>query len=296
MNNTYGIVRPSTLDVSKDVEIWYNYRPNRNTEGSGNFEKIDDVSSILEASKIDRKQVLNGMFNLSLPASIFGRIGIYTIYIRPKEIEATINDVGALAAYPDIRGIVVNLNDVDDNNRLLFSSDNLTGYRVEYFDDKNQRQDYYRLITSSNLCEPISQNLTSSNMNSNVYRYNESGSLSFITLTPSTSPGFKPNANPYIGSPSQKIVITNTKFDPVCLEIEMVAHDIESIWTTLNGNTIRSLDNGIVTVYNDKGEIFTQHEFYTLKDNYNHTDKYEVKKDREGNISYNDDSDEIFNN
>lgn len=76
------------------------------------------------------------MFNLSLPASIFGRIGIYTIYIRPKEIEATINDVGALAAYPDIRGIVVNLNDVDDNNRLLFSSDNLTGYRVEYFDDK----------------------------------------------------------------------------------------------------------------------------------------------------------------
>ena len=296
MNNTYGIVRPSTLDVSKDVEKWYNYRPNRNTEGSGNFEKIDDVSSILEASKIDRKQILNGMFNLSLPASIFGRIGIYTIYIRPKEIEATINDVGALAAYPDIRGIVVNLNDVDDNNRLLFSSDNLTGYRVEYFDDKNQRQDYYRLITSSNLCEPISQNLTSSNMNSNGYRYNESGSLSFITLTPSTSPGFKPNANPYIGSPSQKIVITNTKFDPVCLEIEMVAHDIESIWTTLNGNTIRSLDNGIVTVYNDKGEIFTQHEFYTLKDNYNHTDKYEVKKDREGNISYNDDSDEIFNN
>ena len=296
MNNTYGIVRPSTLDVSKDVEIWYNYRPNRNTEGSGKFEKIDDVPSILEASKIDQKQILNGMFNLSLPASIFGRIGIYTIYIRPKEIEATINDVGALAAYPDIRGIVVNLNDVDDNNRLLFSSDNLTGYRVEYFDDKNQRQDYYRLITSSNLCEPISQNLTSSNMNSNGYRYNESGSLSFITLTPSTSPGFKPNANPYIGSPSQKIVITNTKFDPVCLEIEMVAHDIESIRTTLNGNTIRSLDNGIVTVYNDNGEIFTQHEFYTLKDNYNHTDKYEVKKDREGNISYNDDSDEIFNN
>ena len=296
MNNTYGIVRPSTLDVSKDVEIWYNYRPNRNTEGSGKFEKIDDVPSILEASKIDQKQILNGMFNLSLPASIFGRIGIYTIYIRPKEIEATINDVGALAAYPDIRGIVVNLNDVDDNNRLLFSSDNLTGYRVEYFDDKNQRQDYYRLITSSNLCEPISQNLTSSNMNSNGYRYNESGSLSFITLTPSTSPGFKPNANPYIGSPSQKIVITNTKFDPVCLEIEMVAHDIESIWTTLNGNTIRSLDNGIVTVYNDNGEIFTQHEFYTLKDNYNHTDKYEVKKDREGNISYNDDSDEIFYN
>ena len=282
--------------MSKDVEIWYNYRPNRNTEGSGKFEKIDDVPSILEASKIDQKQILNGMFNLSLPASIFGRIGIYTIYIRPKEIEATINDVGALAAYPDIRGIVVNLNDVDDNNRLLFSSDNLTGYRVEYFDDKNQRQDYYRLITSSNLCEPISQNLTSSNMNSNGYRYNESGSLSFITLTPSTSPGFKPNANPYIGSPSQKIVITNTKFDPVCLEIEMVAHDIESIWTTLNGNTIRSLDNGIVTVYNDNGEIFTQHEFYTLKDNYNHTDKYEVKKDREGNISYNDDSDEIFNN
>lgn len=94
---------------------------------------------------------------------------------------------------------------------------------------------------------------------------------------------------------SQKIIISNTKFDPVSIEIEMVEHDVESLWTSMNGNTIRSLDNGLVTVYNKNNEVFTQHEYYTLKDNYTTNDKYEVKKDRDGNISYNDDADEILN-
>lgn len=302
MNNTYGIVRPSVLDVSKDVEIWYNYKPNRNSDTNSTFIKIDDVVSMLSSSvkskdSGDKDLILNGMFNLKLPVSIFGKIGIYTIYIKPKEISVMIYDVGALAAYPDIRGIVLNMNDITED-RSLFCNDNLTGYRIEYMDTsgKGQRQSYYRLVTSSNLCEPISQNLTTANTNSNGYRYNENGTLSFLTLTPSTSPGFKPNANPFIGSPGQNIVITNTKFDPLCIEVEMVKHDIESLWTSINGNTIRSLDNGLVTVYNDNGEIFTQHEFYTLKDNYTHNDKYEVKKDRDGNISHNDDSEEIFNN
>lgn len=300
MNNIYGIVRPSTLDIDKDVEIWYNYRTDRtaNDTSDSNFIKVDDVVSMLSCSETSINGVnktLNGMFNLSLPVSIFGKTGIYTIYIRPKEINATIYDVGALAAYPDVRGIVLNMNSITED-RALFGSDNLTGYRIEYLstDGNGNRQDYYRLVTSSNLCEPISQNLTSANTNANGYRYNESGSLSFITLTPSTSPSFKPNATPFIGSPGQDIIITNTKFDPVCLEIEMTRHDIESLWTSINGNTIRSLDNGLVTVYNDNGEIFTQHEHYTLKDNYTQNDKYEVKKSREGNIDYIDNSDEIL--
>lgn len=300
MNNTYGIVRPSTLNIENDVEIWYNFKPNRYTNDSqySTFTKVDDVTSMLDSSKIDddTNTVLNGMFNLSLPVSIFGNTGIYTVYIKPKEIECEIKDVGALAAYSDVRGIVLDTQSITDQT-ALFQSDNLVGYRIEYLDTSGngERQDMYRIVTSCNRCEPISQNLTSANSNANGYRYNESGTLCFITVTPSLSPSFKPNATPYIGTPNQKIIISNTKFDPISIEIEMVEHDVESLWTSMNGNTIRSLDNGLVTVYNKNNEIFTQHEYYTLKDNYTTNDKYEVKKDRDGNISYNDDADEILN-
>ena len=167
-----------------------------------------------------------------MPVSIVGKAGIYTIYIRPTEINATLYDVGALASYPDVRGIVLNMNSITEY-RALFDSDNLTGYRIEYLstDGNGNRQDYYRLVTSSNLCEPISQNFTSANTNANDYRYNENDSITFITLTPSPSPSCKPNATPLIGSPRQDIIITNTKFDPVCLEIEMTRQDIERLGT-----------------------------------------------------------------
>lgn len=83
MNNTYGIVRPSTLDIDKDVEIWYNYRTDRtaNDTSDSNFIKVDDVVSMLSCSETSINGVnktLNGMFNLSLPVSIFGKTGIYT--------------------------------------------------------------------------------------------------------------------------------------------------------------------------------------------------------------------------
>lgn len=311
MNNTYGIVKPSVMNPAKDVEIWYRYTPNRtNTEPSFNvFKKIssEDVSTMLTAAKIDSNidgesdKNLPGMYNLSLPASIFGAVGFYTIYIKPKEIKCTIKDVGALASYPDVSGIVIDLGEIDGENRTLFRSDNLAGYRVEYYDISenkgvSERQEYYRLVTSSGLCEPVSQNLTSANTNSNGYRYNESATLAFLTLTPSTSPTFKGSQKPYIGNSSQEIRLVNTKFDPVCLEIEVCENDFDTLATVLTGNQIRSLDNGILTTYNQDGEIFNQYEFYTLKDNYTTNDKFDVKKNRKGNIDFSVNYTDVINN
>lgn len=313
MNNTYGIVKPSVINPTTDVEIWYKYTPNRsNTEEEYNkFKKISstDVQTMLTACEmsddveaqeraIDKK--LPGLYNLSLPASIFGRHGYYTLYIIPRQIQCTIGYVGALAAYPEIRGIVVNLEEIDSENRSLFQNDNLTGYRIEYFDATTEsnileRQDYYRLITSCGLCEPVSQNLTSANTNTTGYRYNDSGSLAFLTVSPSVAPNFKGSQKPYIGMPNQKIVITNTKFDPVMIEIEMCRNDFDTITTVLTGNQIRSLDNGIVTTYNNNGEIHLQQEFFTVKDTYTHSDVYEVKRNREGSIDSSADYNEIIN-
>lgn len=305
MNNTYGIVRPSTIDVTKDVEIWYHYRPTRNSSDASfkNFKKIDDVTSILSNSNTDNSIIsddtrLPGMYDLSLPASIFGKVGFYTIYIKPKEILCTIKDIGALAAYPDVPGIVLDVDSITED-KALFGNDKLIGYRIEYFEigdgGKLKRQEYYRLITSNNFCEPMSQNLTSANTNSNGYRFNDNATSTFITVTPSTSPSFKASQKPYIGSPNQKIVITNTKFDPVCVEVEMCLNDFDTITTVLTGNQIRSLDNGLVTTYNENGEIFIQQEFATVKDNYTNNAVYETRKQRIDNIDNSIEYNEIMN-
>ena len=306
MNSTYGNVKSAFINPQKDVEIFYHYRPTLNSEDVSykNFKKIEDVSSVFTTVEIEDSAknangepfpnaILPGIYNLSLPVNIFGRKGFYTVFIRPKEIYCTITDVGALGAYPDVRGIILDMNNID-NDRAMFGNDNLVGYRIEYLDTNLERQDYYRLITSNNFAEPITQNLTSSNTNSNAYRFNESGTLVFLTLSPSTSPSFKASSKPYIGTPNQTIIISNTKFDPVCLRIEICENDFDTLATSIDGNQIRSLDNGILTTYNDDMEIFKQFEFYTLKDNYNKNAKFEVKKKRTSNIDNSVDAIEVF--
>ena len=306
MNSTYGNVKSAFINPQKDVEIFYHYRPTLNSEDISyrNFKKIEDVSSVFTTVEIEDSAknsngapfpnaILPGIYNLSLPVNIFGRKGFYTVFIRPKEIYCTITDVGALGAYPDVRGIILDMNNID-NDRAMFGNDNLVGYRVEYLDTNLERQDYYRLITSNNFAEPITQNLTSSNTNSNAYRFNESGTLAFLTLSPSTGPSFKASSKPYIGTPNQTIIISNTKFDPVCLRIEICENDFDTIATSIDGNQVRSLDTGLLTTYNDDMEIFKQFEFYTLKDNYNKNAKFEVKKKRTSNIDNSVDAIEVF--
>lgn len=282
-NNTYGIVKPSLLNIENDVDIFYNYRSNRNTTEEVLYTKVTDPTTMLSISSYKDNQNNNlplvGMYDLKLPLSDFGKKGIYTIYIKPKEYECTIQDIGSLVAYPNIKGIVIDIK-TNSNSALneLFKNDNLVGYRIEYLNNENVRQDYYRIITSGNLCEIMSQNVTSANTTSNGYRFNNNGSLCFLTVTPSTSPSFKSNAKPYIGVPGQNIIISSTKFDPVMIEVEMVEHDIETLSIMAEGTQIRNLEEGTVTTYNFEGEVYKQQEFFTLKKDYNKNNVYEIKR------------------
>lgn len=275
-NSTYGIVKPSIITVD-DVDIFYNYRPYRNSEEEeyATWKRLD-ANQVFSSSTLDEAIFsdtrLPGMYNLKLPASVFGNKGYYTVYITPKEIRCTIKDVGTLLAYPDIRGLIIDT-DAVTGGMSLFSDDNLTGYRVEYFESDNdgkKRQQYHRIVTSSNLCEVVS---------SHQYRFNNSSSLSFVTVTPSTAPSFKANAKPFIGIPNQEIALVNTKFDPVALEIHMVEHDIETVSIMLEGEQVRNLDNGRLTTYNFEGEPYKQVEFSTMKDSYTGISVAELKQD-----------------
>lgn len=263
-SGTYGIKKPAFI-TSNDVEMFYHYRPNRASEASDfkTFQRLD--SSLLTNSKApmddgnDTISELTGMYDLRLPLNLFGNVGIYTVYIKPKEIYGNIVDVSTLAAYPNISGIIIDATGFSGSNNSVFANGNLTGYRVEYFNDDNKtRTDFYRIITSNNRCEPVAQNINDSTAKGIRYRFNESSNLVFCTLTPSMEMSFKSGSKPYIGKVGQKIALVNTKFNPVMLEIEMVQHDIESIYSLQANTQIRDLKNGIITTFDDNGNIIEQ--------------------------------------
>lgn len=264
----FGSVRPARINIGDDVEIFYMYRPSRgetSSEFDSGFQTLEPSTCLVPASSSG--SVLGGMYTLKLPLEKFNQKGFYTIYIRPKEIEKTITDVSVLATYPDVKGVVFTTNDL--------TTTDLTGYRIEFEDGTS------RLIKSCNYCEPVIVNTGDGYPKTTRYNLNVSKtSLLFCTVTPSSSPTFKPNATPYIGEPGVTIKLINTKFSPKMMEIEMVTHDMDTLSYMLEGDQVNDRDNAIITTYNDKKEIYHQADYYTLKDKLGNP-KYNIKKKRD---------------
>jgi hypothetical protein len=283
---SYGIIRPA--DVSpEDVEILYHYVENRSTDSTPILKKLtstDILTPVFHNSNtggLNGTEILGGMYNLKLLAEDFTDLGVYTLHIRPKQIRATITDCGILAALPSVRGLVIDLNDVASDDRNKFIPQGLVGYRIEYIDDNNRKvPNFYRLVTSSFYCEPITSNLSNSSQKSIRYRYTDTTTnLVFLTLTPSSAPSNRSNTIPFIGKPTQAIILTNTFFNPTTVEIEMVEHDASTLAHALYGNQTKALSSGIYTVYGDNNNIYKQFNLYEVKDEFNET-LYEVREER----------------
>ena len=292
IQGVYGTQIPVNVDSSL-IDIYYCYHETRNSDSveESTYRKIPSSLMrpvVLDKGENDVDDVVEGMYNLRLPLEYFGKKGFYTVYIKPREVPAIIADVSVLAAYPEVKGIVIDTNAISNSviASLAKTNNALVGYRVVYFDDSGSRMPYYRLVTSNNRCEPIIQTPTSSNDKAYTYRYNDNSTLTFLTLTPSSAPTFKANAQPYIGKPTQRIALINTEFEPVMLDIEMVAHDDETIATMLEGSQLRSLDNGIVTTFNDDNEIYHQSEHFSMKDEYTGEPVYEVRVKKTDTIDF----------
>lgn len=287
----YGTIRPS--DVSpEDVQIVMVYTESR--DDTQNF-----VLTTLNAQDVLRPyfnnsetggnptEILGGLYNLKLPADQFNKLGIYTLMIRPAEIRTLITDCGVLSALPNVKGIVIDINNVPTEYRNKFVNQGLVGFRVEYLNsDGTKIPNFFRIITSSFYCEPVVQNLTNTIQKSIRYRYVEGATnLLFCTLSPSSSPTNKPSATPYIGQPNQNIVITNTFFNPITTEIEIVDQDISTLAIGLYGNQTKSIEDGIYTIYDSNNNIYKQYNLYEIRDQFNAL-LYEVRQDRGTNIDY----------
>ena len=289
---TYGTIRPA--DVSpEDVEIILNYTPSRDETDNFVLTKLD-AKTLLKPYFNNAAtggnagiEILGGLYNLKLPAEQFNKIGIYTLLIRPLQIRTTILDCGVLSALPNVRGLIIDLNSVPSDNRNKFINQGLVGFRIEYLNsDGTKIPNFFRIITSSFFCEPVIQNLTNTVQKAIRYRYTDNNTnLIFCTLSPSSAPTNKPNAIPYIGQPTQEVIISNTFFNPITLDIEIAEHDFSTIAIALYGNQTKSIDDGIYTIYDSQNNIYRQYNLYEIRDQFNNL-LYEVRQDRGNNIDF----------
>lgn len=293
----YGTNIPIHIDSNKlsslvDISYCYNESRAYDSLSSSKFKSLP--SSVLAnctrdvESDSNLDEIVDGMYTLQLPLSDFNKKGFYTVYIKPKEYAINITDVGCLSAYSDVRGIILDTNAISDKiiRNMARTNNGLVGFRIVFLDENGVREDYYRIVTSNNKCEPVIQAPNSSSDKTYTYRYDDSSSLTFLTVSPSSAPTFKSNATPYIGKPTQRILLVNTLFEPIQLDIEMVTHDADTISNMLEGSQLRDLDNGLVTTYNEKNEIYAQSEHYTLKENASGNPVYEVKKNKTDSIDF----------
>lgn len=289
---TYGTVRPADMSPA-DAEVILHYTPTRDVTNNFVLKKLnaqDVLTPYFHNSNTGGNanvELLGGMYNLRLPADEFNQIGIYTLYIRPVQIRTTILDCGVLSALPNVKGIIIDLNSVPAQYRNRFSNQGLVGYRIEYLnDDGTKIPNFYRIVTSSFFCEPILTNQSNSSQKAVRYRYVDSGTdLIFCTLSPSSAPTNKPNATPFIGQPDQDIIVTNTFFNPISMDIELAEHDIDTLAIALYGNQTKSIEDGIYTLYDRNLNIYKQYNLFEVRDEFNNL-LYEVRQDRDDNIDF----------
>jgi hypothetical protein len=288
----YGTIRPS--DVSpEDVQIIMNYTPSRDVTDTFILTELDAQTLLkpyfnnTETGGTPDVEILGGLYNLTLPAEQFNALGIYTLYLRPAQIRTKITDCGVLSALPNVKGIIIDITNVPVQFQNKFVPQGLVGFRIEYLNaDGSKIPNFFRVVTSSFFCEPVVTNEINTTQKSIRYRYVDGNSnLIFLTLSPSSSPTNKTNATPFIGQPDQNIIISNTFFNPVTLEIDMVEYDISSLAIALYGNQTKSIDDGIYTIYDPENNIYRQYNLYEIRDQFNAL-LYEVRQNRGNNIDF----------
>ncbi|MFA5207120.1 MAG: hypothetical protein WC428_00320 [Candidatus Paceibacterota bacterium] len=289
----YGIVRPSDVNID-DIDMYYSFAPDRQTSPNPNIKlnaiellsysylPTDDPNaiSIADPNLVENSNLLEGLYNLRLPATIFNQLGIYTIYIKPKLILSTIVDCGVLSSLPTINGIVIDLNatQLPDN---LKANNALQGFKIEYLNtDGTKLRNTVRYVVTANKVVPVSENIGNTSQKAVRYRFDDSGTLMFLQLTPSSSSDVKPNVLPFIGNTGGIILISNTYFSPLVLEVEMVENTIDTLTNYVAGEQIKDVQNGILTYFDKNRVIIKQDNLYEIKDDVTNVPLFEVKEER----------------
>jgi hypothetical protein len=101
----------------------------------------------------------------------------------------------------------------------------------------------------------------------------------YCTLTPSSASNVTPNKIPFIGEPGQTVVLTNTFFNPITIEVEMVEHDFDTLAYGLFGNQIKSIADGKYTIYDSTNNIYKQYNLYEVQDEFTGEPLHEIREE-----------------
>lgn len=289
----YGITRSADVSI-EDIDMYYNYSPNRQTNNTDviKLNPIELLSythlpatdpnaiPVSTPSLAENTNVLEGLYNLRLPATIFNQLGIYTIYVKPKLVLSTIVDCGVLSSLPTINGIVIDLSTTQLPENLK-ANNALQGFKIEYLNsDGTKLRNTVRYIVTANKVVPVSENVGNTSQKAVRYRFDDSGTLMFLQLTPSSSSDVKPNVLPFIGNIGGIILITNTYFSPLVLEVELVQNTIDTLTNYVAGEQIKDVQNGILTYFDENRVIMRQDNLYEIKDDVTNVPLFEVKEQR----------------
>lgn len=256
----YGVNKLADVTID-DVDILYAFSPSREEIGEVQMKPL--FNSITNA---DFRKLIgaDGVYKLRLPANVFNRLGFYSILIKPKTFQTTILDCSYVVTNDNAqiniskKGIVVPSLQFARNNSLV-------GYQIEYFDSNDVKiSNLTRIVTSSDLVS-MSINNNTVNQGATTYVLDPAGTSLFLTVSPDQSSLINNNAPVNIGQKNQKILISNTFFDPFYVEVEMVDQTVKTLSYAIFGNSTRDLETGILTYYNDDNLIYRQYNLYTRK-------------------------------
>ena len=280
---TYGNLRAADISVN-DVDMFYTFSPTREDNSNETF-RLDAPSILSPLLTPTDEQVggednlLGGLYNLILPATTFNELGFYTIFIRPKQLRTIIIDCGVLSALPTVKGIVL------DSNQLpteLTTNGALDGYRIEYInDDGSKLRNTVRYVVTSNRAIPVTENIGNTSQTAVRYRFDDSGSLIFLQLTPASASNVKPNITPFIGNPNQSILMYNTNVNPLTVEVEFVENTIDTVVDVVAGEQVKDVKRGILTNYDADRNILKQFNLFEIDDDVSDDALFEVKEKRE---------------
>lgn len=249
-------------DVSADdVDILYAFNSSRESLGDVAFKPL--FPTITDA---DLKKMLgaDGVYKLRLPADKFNQLGFYTILIKPKTIESVIQDCSYVVSSDD-NSIKLSKKGIVVPAAQFQKAGNIIGYQVEYFDKNDVKiKNLHRIVTSSELVS-ISTNNNTINQGASSYSLDPGGTNLFLTLTPDEPSLITSNAAINIGERGQKILISNTYFDPISIEVEMTDMTIKTLGYGIFGNSTRDLETSILSYFDDQNRIYRQYNLYTTK-------------------------------
>jgi hypothetical protein len=275
-------------DVTADeVDVLYTFSPDRESVGETSFKPLYDTIS---ESDLLKMLGADGMYKLRLPANVFTELGFYSVLIKPKTFKLKILDCSVVVTEDEI-GVQISKKGIIIPSSEFKKTNSLVGWSIEYFDKNTgiKIKNSNKIITSSDLVTPATNNNTV-NRGAISYVLDSSGSGLFLTVSPDEGSLVSGKGGGNIGSAGQDIFLTNTYFDPVHIEVEMVEHDVKTLSYALYGNTTRDNATGILTYFDENGTIYRQYNLYTRKKDFNQG-SVDIRQIRE-NINVNQD----FNN